>query len=782
MKPRRLIALLLIAIAVPASAGSPQLQNVLPVAGQQGQQVEVELVGARLNDISEVLFATPGITAAQPVYENNRVTTTFTIAPDAPLGEHQLRVVTRTGVTEMMTFQVVDRPIVREDEENPSTFESPLMVSPGSIALGRTRAEDVDYFGIELTQGQRLTVQVSGMSLGRGFTDSHITVVGPAGEPIAVCDDTALLRQDPYISFIAPSAGRYVVVIRDSGYQGSDNDWYLLHVGPFLRPSMVYPLGGQPGEQVSLRFIGDAAGNFTQRVTLPPSPDNGYVIMPMYDGQVAPSGHRFRVNNLVNYFEADSTTNNSMDAVAEAESYELPLAFNGIIEAAGDQDFFKLRLKKDQQVTLQCYASSMGSPLDSIVNVWRADNRQHLQGNDDQGGPDSTVTFTAPEDGEYFVRVRDHRMRGGPEFVYRIEATVPVSSLSTYIHTYNNNAPQERQAIAIPQGNRYAALVRVRRENAGDDLSPVIEGQPAGVTFDGYAPAGRDMMPVVFEANAEAPLDAVLVDLQAVGPPRGESEERIIGSFNQVTPLVIANPNRTEYAHTEQSRLPIVVTEAVPFRINVVQPRAPLVRDGKIRLQVQIERNEYEGRMRIYQLWRPPGMGATGQIQINNDQNEVIYEVEANNSTDLRTWPMVVVGTGDTSLGAVWVSSQLFELTVEEPFVTGTLTNTTCTRGEAVDVEVALQHPRQWQGTGELRLLGLPAECAAEPITITPGQESATFRVQTADNTPTGRHQSLMCELTIQVNGEPCIHLFGRGGQLRIDRSRPQRDNQEGGE
>ena len=787
-----LVWVLLLLGTLDASAGSPTLKDLLPVAGQRGQRVEVAFYGERLHDVTGVLLHTAGITAESVAFVKEKkddkgnptrgehVSATFIIAPDAPLGEHQLRLVTATGVTEMLTFHVVNRPLVEEDENKPSTRENPQPVTLGTTILGRTRSEDVDYFGVELTKGQRLTVQVDAMRLGRGFTDSYLAVLDESGKEIVVSDDTAMLRQDPYLSLIAPKAGRYTILIRDSGYGGSDANRYMMHVGSFTRPAITYPLGGRPGERATIKFIGDPAGDYMQQVQLPNQPDNALLVVPEREGQPAPTGHRLRVNHLTNILEGDSLANDDMKQIADAPSYEVPVAFNGIIERPGDADYFKLRLRKGQAITVNCYASSMGSPLDSVVNLFSAADRKHLLGNDDQTGSDSVLTYTSPEDGEYFLRIRDHLSEGGATYVYRMEVTVAQPLLTTAISVYDRNLPQSRQAIVVPRGNRTAALVRVSRSEVPGDLTPMIDGLPDGVSFKGLGPAQRgDIMPVVFEAGADAPLIAKLVDLGAQSQPQGDSDQRIIGQFSQPTPLVMGDPNRTEYYHSTIDTIPVSVAEAVPFRIDVVEPKAPLVNDGKLRLQVNVTREEgYDGLIRLYPLYLPNGMGATARVDLQKDQTQAIFEFDANAGVPTRDWPLVIYGFGSVKGGPVWVSSQLFSVNVEKPFVAGAIEKASCIQGEEVDITVTLQHPRDWQGEGELKLLGLPAACSAEPVKIKPGQATATFRVSVADNTPVGQNKTLMCELTINIHGEPVIHRFGTGGQLRIDRPKREREAQ----
>lgn len=781
------VAFLMLVLSLPALAGSPMLRNTATVAGQRGTNVEVTLHGDRLHDVSAVLFHTKGISAGELKFENNKVQTTFTIAPDAPLGEHQFRLVTKTGVTEMVTFYVVDRPLVEELRDEPTkngkrftqstSFDSPQAVELGTIVVGRTEEEDVDYFSVQLKKDQPFVAEVVGIRLGRGFTDSTLAVFDDQGKEVAACDDTLLYAQDPVVSFIAPRDGRYVLTLRDSGYLGSANNWYLLKVDEAIQPRLVYPLGGEPGTSVKLRMIGDAGGGFTQDVTLPDQPDNDYRVLAEYKGLRAMSGLPLRVNRLKNVIEDPSANNNSMTEAKATESHALPVAFNGIIERQGDHDYFKFSMKKDQQATFRCFARSMGSPLDSVINVFNAADNKHIQGNDDQGGVDSLLDFKAPQDGDYYVRVRDHRNRGGADFVYRLEVTIDQPALSTAITRYDRNDPQSRQAIAVPQGNRTAALVTVDRTRVGGDLTPEITGLPGGVIYKGHSSAEQgNLMPIVFEAKPDVAVGAHLVDIQAVSEPKGDSAEQVRGGFNQVTPLVMANPNRTEYYSSTLDTIPVAVTEAIPFTIDVIQPKAPLVHGGKQKLQVRLTRNEgYEEQVRLYMLYRPPGIGAPGRVDLNKTDVEGVYEIDANTSAPPRDWPMVIVGNANQAGGPVWASSPLFTVKVEAPFVAGTIDGGKCTQGETTQLTVNLEHPRDWQGEGELTLLGLPAHATAESIKIKPGQEQATFNVSVAANTPPGNHNSLMCELVIQVNGEPVIHQFGQGGRLRVDR--PEKDN-----
>lgn len=775
---RRLFFLLIaIFCSLPAIASSPELHNILPVAGQRGTQVEVTFYGRRLQDTSSLLFYREGISAGEIVpIDNNRFKAVLTLAEDASLGEHTVRIVTRSGVTDVRTFHVTALPTVDEkdgDDTNNNQFDSPQPIEMNRTVLGRVRNEDVDYFVVDAVKGQRLTAEVHGMRLGRAMTDLYVAILSEARFELAASDDSSLLLQDPVASFIVPEDGRYIIMLRDSAYGGGDNCRYAMHVGTFPRPTAVFPLGGQPGEAISVKFLGDVAGEFSQEVTLPTTVDNNFGLIAHRDGQQSPSANRFRVNDLPNVTEVLGVDNNNWRRLEEVEASPAPVAFNGIIESEGDRDFFKWVATQGEKYDIRIHARTLRSPLDAVVNIFKADG-SHIQGNDDQGGPDSYFQFTVPEDGVYYLRVRDHLDRGGEGFVYRLEVTRVEPALRVYPHRNNRDNPQLRQALAVPRGNRSAILMRVQRINIGGEVELTSDALPEGVTLSTRGwPNGTDQAAVVIEADADAPLGFRLVEM--IGTRHRDNASPIIGDFNYRAPLVLGNPNRTEYYHTSLDRLPIVVTEPVGFRIVAIEPLSPLVREGKKRLRVVIERDEgYEQVINLHMLWNPPGISSTGRVDIPGDQSEGIFEINANGNAPTQAWPIAIHGHGPAGDGHAWVSSQLFTLTVEEPFVRGTIEMAATEQGKEVQVIVKLEHLREWEGEAELKLIGLPAHTSAPVITITHGQEQAVFLVAVGSETPVNQHRGLLCEVTLTIQGEPVVARAASNGVLRVDRPRPQ--------
>ena len=64
------------------------------------------------------------------------------------------------------------------------------------------------------------------------------------------------------------------------------------------------------------------------------------------------------------------------------------------------------------------------------------------------------MRFTAPSDGEYFVRITDHLGKGGPDFVYRVEFQPVQPSLALGIPRVEQYG-QYRQTVFVPQGKSF---------------------------------------------------------------------------------------------------------------------------------------------------------------------------------------------------------------------------------------------------------------------------------------------------------------------------------------
>ncbi len=754
-------AFLMVASATEARAASPSLGAVRPVGGQRGTEVVVDLTGARLKDAQEVLFYQPGVRAVKlEVVADSHVRVTLKIDADCPLGFHDLRLRTATGLSEMRTFGVGAYPETIEVEPN-DDFARPQVIPFGSVVNGVARSEDVDFYAFAAKKGDRITAEVEGARLGIALFDPYVAIMDARRFELAASDDAALIWQDAVASVVAPSDGTYIVQVRESAYAGTNNCLYRLHVGDFPRPTATIPAGGKFGDTIDVRLVGDVLGDQTTRVTLPADQDRDFGIVARDARGTAPHPNAFKLSPFGNVIEAEPN-----DDQPTATRFEAPLALNGVIGQPEDVDHFVFAARKGQNYTIRVFARRLRSPLDPVLSIAKKGGG-NLAGNDDaNNSPDSNLRFAIPEDGEYVIGLSDHLKKGGPDYFYRIEvgSAVPMIALSVPDESLPRGAPAV--GVAVPRGNRQALLVSGRRVEAGGAIRVGLEGLPAGVTAqaDDMA-ANQPTLPVLVEARADAPIAGALVNV--VGKPV-DPKLVVPSEFRQTSEFVLGQNNISYWSRTVD-RLTVAVTEEAPFSIDVVEPKVPLVRGGSMALKVVARRKPgFTAPIAVALPWNPPGVSSSGGVSIPEKADEAVIPINADGAAALQTWRIVVNGTAGTPGGPIMVSSELARLTVAAPFLALTYQPASVEQGQEVDLVVGVTKAVDFPGEARVTLIGLPNKATTETRAITKDSKELVFRVKTDKASPAGNHQNLFCQVAIVQDGEPILHNLG-SGQIRID-------------
>ncbi|HJZ91332.1 MAG TPA: PPC domain-containing protein [Gemmataceae bacterium] len=746
-----------------AFAASPSLGSVQPRGAQRGTDATFVLGGNNLADAQEVIFYSPGLTVMKlEVVNNTQVKATVKIAPDARLGEHALRVRTATGVTELRTLWVGALPVVDEKEPN-SDFAAPQKIPLNVTVHGVADNEDVDYYAVDAKKGQRISVEVEGMRLGTTFFDPYIAILDSKRFELATSDDTALYKQDGCLSIVAPSDGTYVVMVRETSYQGNGACQYRLHVGTFPRPIAVLPAGGKLGEEVELRFLGDAAGEIKQKVKLPATMplDGKFEVFCQDAGGISPSGLPFRLSaTAANVLEVEPN-----DTPAQATPGTWPCAFNGVIDKPGDVDHFKFAAKKGQVFDVHCYARRIGSGLDPVMYMGLV-GQGAMVGNDDAIGPDSYFRVAIPQDGEYWVSVTDHLKKGGPAYTYRIEIT-PVEPKVSLSAPPFAQFTQERQAYAVPRGNRYATFVTAGRVDFGGDINVKPEGIPAKVAVaTDVMKADMSLVPVVFEAAADAAQGTGRVSFAA---SHADPNVKIGSAFDVRSDFVYSAPGQSLYTFRSENSTVLAVTDAVPFKVSIVEPKVPLVHGGSMNLKVVAERAAgFKAPITVVPLYNPPGVGSASAVTIPEGQNEVLFPLNANGGAPVRKWKYVVLATAPVKDGPVWVSSQLATIEIAPPYLQLAIERAAVEQGKDTQMFVKVTPAKPFAGEAVIRLIGLPPKVTTQELQLTKDTKEVAFPLKVDATAPAGIHKNIFCQVVLTENGEPVVHNLG-GSDLRID-------------
>lgn len=765
---RRLSSCVLaLAASSPLLAYDPVLNLIMPRGGTRGQEMTLHFRGDRMFEPQELLLYQKGISVKSLKKENPKyVKATIVIAPDAPLGEHPVRLRCAGGVSYMRTFWVGQFPVTDEKEPN-NQFSQPQAIEMNQTIHGSADTEDIDYYRVHARKGQRISAEVEGMRLGSIFFDPYLAILDSRRFELATSDDTALLKQDPFVSIVAPKDGEYTIMVRESAYEGNKQCRYRLHVGHFSRPKAVYPPAALPGKEAHLTFIGDPTGHYTLRHPIPADAAHHNSQLPFHaekDGLLAPSPNPVLISSLP--FVNETEPNNGWNKLKQASTPSAPCAFHGIIKQPGDRDTFKFRAQKGQNLRIRTQSRALRSPLDSVLSL-RDSKGKSIRSNDDQGGPDSVIDFKAPADGEYFIQIRDHLGQGGPSYTYRIEIDRKHPQLSASLPVVKRNDSQMRKVICVPRGNRYATVVNIKRENLSCECLFEAPDLPEGIQMQSYKAGKSDNnFLALFEARPDAPIAGGLYRLSIRDAKPGSPHH---GPLREIINHIEIN-NTGVFHSTVDEQVAIAVIEEAPFLLELHTPPVPIVRHGTTPLKITVRRKDgFDAPITITLPWKPTGLGAPTSITIPKGQNEGVYHLNASGDAALGTYHLCVSATTKTAKGTVMISSALVPLKISEPLLSASLEMASTTPGTPVSLLCKIEHLQPIDGQAEIQLHGLPHGVKAAPKQIDAQTKEVVFDLEVAKDAAKGNHNALFCRILPKRNGHAIPHQSGQGGSLRIN-------------
>ncbi|GIX04348.1 MAG: serine protease [Planctomycetaceae bacterium] len=747
-----------------AEATAPQLASIQPRGASRGEEVTLTLSGARLDDIQEVLVYEPGLEVLEwQVVDQANVKVKMRIAADCPLGTKHLRVRTATGMSDMRTFRVGALPRVEEKEPN-NEFHQPQPIPLNCTIEGRITNEDVDYFVVEARQGDRITAEVEGIRLGDALFDVYVAILNEQRFELSTSDDAALVYQDGIATVVAPQDGRYIIQIRESSY--GNGSFYRCHVGTFPRPRGVIPAGAAPGQPQTFRFLGDVKGEFEQTLTLPDTAADLWWLEVQDDQGIAPSGVPVRVSALPNVIEQEPN-----NQTTEATRAAVPAALNGVLQQPQDRDLYNFTATKGQVFDITVYGRRLRSEIDAVLTVYNAQGRA-LAANDDTGGPDSYLRFTVPADGEFFIEIRDHLQRGGPDFTYRVEVTPIEPRLYA---TINEFVQYQEVRLAIPQGNRLPLLVTVNRRDLRGPIQFEGVNLPEGVTLEApILPADQNVAQLQLIASPEAALHARFAQLLLRLADPEQPGLQVQGSTRQDC-VMVRGRNQTPFFVEPLPSLAMSVIQKVPFRLELVPPKAPLVQSGMLKLKVLAHREEgFTAPIKVWLLQNPPGVSSSVETTIPEGQTEASIELNAAGNAQVREHVIAVRGEATVGNGSVTICSPFVPLQVVEPYLKLTFQQAAVEQGAESPLLVQVEMLKPLPSAARATLLGLPNKVTSDPLSFEGDVKELIFTVKAqADASPT-TVKNLLCEVTFEVEGETVTHKLG-SGQLRVDQPLPKK-------
>ncbi len=442
---------------------NPVLNYAYPAGAGRGTSVELILAGNNLlgpgGETPRFHASHPGITATfvakidPPVSAKNKpaakgkkkagadtpldqIRIRLTVAPDTPLGEHDLRLVLPSGVSNRQRIQISTLPEISELEPNDSA--QPLPAFP-FVLNGQIKDRDSDLFHFSARRGQPLVFQTAARSLlpfiadaVPGWFDVRLIIYDAQHNvPLATVDDTRL-RPDPVLVFDPPADGDYLLEVTDTLHRGRDDFVYRITAGPIPYIADHFPLGGPRGAttQVTLTGVNLPLTQLALKI-----PANAPALTQIQSAQLPGFDARpFATSDWPEQFE-----NEPNSSTATAQVLSLPVVINGRIDAPGDTDHFRFHANKGDALTFAVLARQLDSPLDSTLTLSDVSGKI-LAANDDAPSPDqplcthqadSRLAHTFAATGDYLLSLRDAQGKGSAAHAYRLQIakTVPDFSL-----------------------------------------------------------------------------------------------------------------------------------------------------------------------------------------------------------------------------------------------------------------------------------------------------------------------------------------------------------------
>jgi hypothetical protein len=471
-----------------AQTSYPMVMSLNPVAVQAGASGEVEfnsrysMFGANQVLISgdgvkgEVLH--PEVKKGAKPPSLTKIKVKFTVEPNALLGARDVKLMTPQGVSTVGQLVIVRDPVFTEKEGNNTKEKAQEIKLPATICGAIGALEDVDYFKFSVKAGTALSFHMRSARLQdrihdlQRHVDPMITLRHANGSTIAACDN--YFFGDPFLSHKFTHDGEYLLEIRDVRYSGNVYWQYSVEITnqPFVEN--VFPLGITIAKETPVEMIGVQLPGTKVSVNLPGDLQPGPKWVPLSVGKDRTNPAPIFATKLETVTETAADNN----APAGGQQVSVPGGINGRIDQSSDVDCYRFEAKKGEKYTFEVRARRYQSSLDPYIRLLNADGKQ-LSENDDlkefkRNFADSRIeNWTVPADGTYALEIRDMHLRGGPNFVYFIEATKAEPHFRLYADT---------DKTLLSPGMNGVFFVQVERKNGfTGDVKLHVDGLPKGV-------------------------------------------------------------------------------------------------------------------------------------------------------------------------------------------------------------------------------------------------------------------------------------------------------------
>ena len=701
--------------ALASDLPSPSISRVDPLGGQRGTQVELEILGNDLSNVSEVEFDSQDIVWATTKYASaGKLRGIVAIDSQAALGPHLFRVKTADGYSTTAMFSVGQFPDLRESEPNEVLGQAQEIADlPAEVQGVLEGAEDVDIFKVAGQADDRLAIELRSIEHGSAV-EAKMFLLDRRGQRLRFNDDRDDYLETPFIEHRFERSGTHYIKIDQyrgpRGFNFGKNSSYTLRVSALPTIAYAAPLGAAVGSSSKLSLHGSGLGTVEgvyvtalraaeyARMTYP------YTMPIHFRADPAKAAMVARIEATVvrvaeDVVEAElavpadaepglwrvwaSSTRGIVDGptielsalqefqesnAARADWREGGYVINGVLESPGERDIYAIHGVAGTTLHFWTLATQLGVPhLDPVLTI-RDSTGKRLAENDDVvagqgtllGNPDSSLYYTPDRDDVFFVEIKDRTSRGGPSYRYRLKVRSERPSFQLFTTPEN---------FAVARGGEGEVKVHLVREAGFEgEVSIWLEGMPPGVS----APEARFRADQLFEPNADG-ADMIIPEhafriavpeslpsgtypIRIFGTPTDEEsrpDRRVVEA--QTTLIMGPLLDLWNFVRRPLPRVEMTVVEPSVGSLSTAAKSVALVQGGHATLEVEGVGLPEETPLTVKGL--PQGVSA--KVDMNGQSFTVTLAAKREAAIGSREI------SAEALIGERWVASELIELVVK---------------------------------------------------------------------------------------------------------------------
>ncbi len=504
----------------------PRLLTTMPMGGTVGTHVEITISGENIEDISQMIFTHPGITATPKLDANGQPEPNkyvVTIAADCPTGIHEARLMTRLGISSSRVFCVDTLPEVSRTTANTS-LQTAMELNVNSIANAVMSDRAVDHYWFNAVKGHRYVVNCAS----RGI-DSKLDAVLIIGDSEG--RDLVVERRGGMLNFTATADGKHVIKVHELTFKGGPAYYYRLSVQELTADA---PLPVFASTKTVNSFSWPPQGLVENAALAEAEPNNGQAEAQKITLPCDIAGNFFPAAD-VDRFEFTATKGDVWWVEVGSERLGRPTDPAVIVQRVTGEG-------ADQKLTDVAEFTDIASPMKPTSNGYAYDGPPF-----DGGSSDIIGKLEIPEDGTYRLQLTDlfGGTRNDARNIYRLiirkaQPDFAIAAWGLHMELRNGDRNALSKPLALRAGSTIALEVAVvRRDGFDGAIELMMEGLPDGVTAQGLKiSAGKTRGIMVISADQNAPAALANVSFSGKSVVNEKVEQRAVHMAAMAWPIV----------------------------------------------------------------------------------------------------------------------------------------------------------------------------------------------------------------------------------------------------